>query len=83
MGWDANEKCAKSAVLGDRVSAGGQVGITSVNICSDVQIAAKAGVTKDIVKPGVISGYPANEHRTQLHYEATLRRLACGKGGKK
>ncbi len=64
-----------SAELGNHVTVGGQVGISSVKIGDNVTIAAKSGVTKDIKDNSVVSGFPAQDHHEELKIQAKLRRL--------
>ena len=64
-----------SAKTGDHVIVGGQVGVDCVEICENVIVASKAGVTKNIIKPGVYSGFPAQEHQKQLKMEAKIRKV--------
>ncbi|MFT5171084.1 MAG: UDP-3-O-[3-hydroxymyristoyl] glucosamine N-acyltransferase [Candidatus Marinamargulisbacteria bacterium] len=63
------------AKLGDFVSVGGQAGVASVEVGSQVMIAAKAGVTHNISGQQVISGFPAWNHKSELKKEAFLRQL--------
>lgn len=48
-----------STTLGNRVSIGSNATILPVAICDDVVIGAGAVVTKDINKPGIYAGNPA------------------------
>jgi len=51
--------CAGSCTIGDRVVAsGGTILKDHVNICSDVYLMHRAGVVKDIKKPGMYAGSP-------------------------
>ncbi|MES2856925.1 MAG: UDP-3-O-(3-hydroxymyristoyl)glucosamine N-acyltransferase [Bdellovibrionota bacterium] len=50
---------AGSTKIGDRVIASGQSGVIDhMNICSDAVLLHRAGVTKDIEKPGAYAGLP-------------------------
>ena len=45
---------------------------------NSASLAATAGgdsVTKNIIKPGVYSGFPAQEHQKQLKMEAKIRKV--------
>lgn len=50
---------AGSTKIGDRVMTSGQTGILDhINVCSDVVLVHRAGVTKDIHVPGAYGGLP-------------------------
>lgn len=50
---------AGSTTIGDRVMTSGQTGIIDhVSVCSDAVLLHRAGVTKDVEKPGVYAGLP-------------------------
>jgi UDP-3-O-[3-hydroxymyristoyl] glucosamine N-acyltransferase len=67
---------AGSTEIGDNVVMGGQVGVNDhVKICSNTMIGAQAAVMGDIQKPGVYSGYPARDHRSQLRLLAMQHKL--------
>ena len=67
---------AGSSVLGKRVTMGGYAAVADhVNIGDDVIIAGKAGVTKDVVSGTIVSGFPAQDHKAELHFWAKLKRL--------
>lgn len=65
-----------SSELGDHVMIGGQAGIDSSSITSHVVVAARAGVTKSITSPGIISGFPAWNHKSELKKEAFCRKIS-------
>lgn len=65
-----------SATIGHHVVIGGQAGINGVNVGSQTQIAAKSGVTKDILPGSIVSGYPAWDHQQELKKEAFIRTLS-------
>ena len=63
---------------------GGQVGIADhVHLCEGVTVASKSGVTKDINKPGIYVGFPAEPARSFWAQKAALRRFGnlAKKGG--
>jgi len=65
-----------SASVGNHVMMGAQVGIRDgISIGDHVVIMTQTGVTKSIPDRSVISGFPAQDHRTQQKYEAKLRKL--------
>ena len=68
---------AGSTELKDRVIMGGQSGaVGHVKIGEDAQIAARAGVSKDIPSgPCVWSGFPATIHTKELRMQASARKL--------
>ncbi len=48
-----------STVIGDRVTMGGQVGVAGhLRIHSDVTALARAGIVKNVLRPGVYAGFP-------------------------
>ena len=51
----------ESTQIGDRVSIGSNATLLPVSVCNDVVIGAGAVVTKDIAKPGVYAGNPAQK----------------------
>ncbi len=68
---------AGSVTLGDHVTVAGQAGFTGhLSIGENTVIMAKSGVTKDIPANSVVSGFPAQDHRREMAYQAFLRRLA-------
>ncbi len=68
-----------STRLGNYVVIGGQVGVAGhLDICDKASIMAKSGVTKDLVKPGYYTGYPAKplmEGRRLLVAPASVPKL--------
>ena len=68
---------AGSTELKNRVTMGGQAGaVGHVKIGEGAQIAARAGVCKDIPSgPCVWSGFPANIHTRELRMQASARKL--------
>lgn len=64
---------AGSAELGNNVTVGGQSGISNIKVGSNVIIASRSGVTKNIPDNLFISGFPAWEHKNELKKEAWLR----------
>jgi UDP-3-O-[3-hydroxymyristoyl] glucosamine N-acyltransferase len=68
---------AGSVTLQDRVYIGGQAGFNGhITVGENTVVMAKAGVTKDIPKNSVISGFPAQDHHQEMQFQAELRRLA-------
>lgn len=68
---------AGSVTLKDRVYVGGQAGFNGhITVGKNTIVMARAGVTKDIPANSVISGFPAQDHRKEMEFQATLRRLA-------
>jgi len=68
---------AGSTTLGDRVQMGGQSGVIGhLTVGNDVSIATRGAVTRDIPDGMTVSGYPAREHREELHREALINRLS-------
>ena len=68
---DVGEDCLLTAMLcvagstkiGDRVMTSGQTGILGhLNICDDVILVQRAGVTQDIREPGMYGGTPVQPH---------------------
>ncbi|MDZ4678684.1 MAG: UDP-3-O-(3-hydroxymyristoyl)glucosamine N-acyltransferase [Oligoflexia bacterium] len=58
---------AGSSKLGDRVITSGQTGILDhMNICSDVVLLHRAGITKDVDKPGAYAGLPLQPLQSYL-----------------
>lgn len=67
---------AGSTVLGDYVTLAGQTGVAGhLQIGDQVIAAGKSGITKDIPAGLKISGFPAQDHRSELKQQAALRRL--------
>lgn len=65
-----------SVTLKENVSIGGQAGFSGHNtIGENSVIMARAGVTKDFPPNSVISGFPAQDHRQEMAFQAALRRL--------
>jgi UDP-3-O-[3-hydroxymyristoyl] glucosamine N-acyltransferase len=67
---------AGSVTLGNGVFIGGMAGLQNkVNVGDGTVIMAKSGVTKDIPKNSVISGFPAQDHKKELEMQALMHRL--------
>lgn len=62
------------AVIGDNVQIYAQSAVNNVHIGDNTCIMAKSGVTKDVGADCIVSGYPAQNHMTELKYQAYLRR---------
>lgn len=68
---------AGSTRIGNRVMTSGQTGILDhVTICDDVVLVHRAGVTKDITKPGVYAGGPVQPVREYFRNTAAVHRIA-------
>lgn len=66
--------CAGSSKIGDRVITSGQTGILDhMNICSDSVFLHRAGVTKDVEKPGAYAGLPLQPLAEYLKNSAVVR----------
>ena len=66
-----------SVTLKDHVYVAGQAGFSGHNtVGENTLILARAGVTKDIGPNLVVSGFPAQDHRQEMAFQAALRRLA-------
>ncbi len=67
---------AGSTRIGNRVITSGQTGILDhITICDDVALVHRAGVTKDITKPGAYAGLPALPMREYMRNTAAARML--------
>ena len=66
-----------STKIGKGVMMGGQSGSAGhLNVADGVKVAARSGITKDIVKPNsTITGFPAAEHSTALRSQIHLKNL--------
>ena len=63
-------------VFEDRVTTGGQVGISNhLRVGKDSLLLARSGVTKDIPPRSVVSGFPAQGHKKEMETQAFLHRL--------
>lgn len=68
---------AGSTRIGNRVVTSGQTGILDhLTICDDVVLVHRAGVTKDITKPGVYAGGPVQPVREYFRSTAAVHRMA-------
>ena len=67
---------AGSVTLKDRVFVGGLVGFNNqVVVGENTIIMGESCVTKDIPPNSVVSGFPAQDHRQEMAFQAALRRL--------
>lgn len=65
---------AGSTTIGDRVMTSGQTGILDhMNVCNDVVLVHRAGVTKDIDVPGAYGGLPVQPLTEYMKNAAVLR----------
>jgi len=67
---------AGSSIVGDNVTMGGCVAISDhVEIGNNVVIAGRSGVTKNIPSDTIVSGFPARDHKKELHFWSKLRQF--------
>lgn len=67
---------AGSCVIEDGVIMAGQVGISDHRrVGAGTRLAVRAGVIRDVPSGITASGVPAQDHTTQLRFEAALRRV--------
>lgn len=67
---------AGSTTLGRNVVMGGQSAAAGhLNIAPFTTLAARSGVTKSIINPGVYSGFPLMEHKLWLKLQAKLAKI--------
>lgn len=65
---------AGSTKIGNRVMASGHTGVLDhMNICDDVVLVHRAGVSNDITKPGVYGGTPTQPLNEYMRNQAVLR----------
>ncbi|MCW8920902.1 MAG: UDP-3-O-(3-hydroxymyristoyl)glucosamine N-acyltransferase, partial [Sedimenticola sp.] len=68
---------AGSTTIGDRVIASGQTGVLDhLEICNDVVLLHRAGVTKSIDKPGAYAGLPVQPLPEYMKNTALMKRLS-------
>jgi UDP-3-O-[3-hydroxymyristoyl] glucosamine N-acyltransferase len=68
---------AGSTVIGNRVMASGQSGVLDhMQICDDVTLVHRAGVTSNIDQPGAYAGLPAQPLKEYVRSTAVFRMLA-------
>ena len=68
---------AGSTRIGDRVMASGQSGaLDHLEICSDVVLVHRAGVTKSIDKPGMYAGLPHQPFPSYMKNMAVMKNLS-------
>ena len=73
----AGFRVAGSSTIGDNLMAGGDVSISDhVDICDNVALAGRAGVTNDILKAGAYGGYPLEPLRDSLRTLANLTQVS-------
>lgn len=67
---------AGSVKIGDRFTSAGQIAVSGhLEVCDDVALGGKAGVTKNITKSGVYTGYPHTEHKNWLKQQVLIAKL--------
>ncbi len=67
---------AGSTQLGNRVITSGQTGIIDhVKVCDDAVLLHRAGVTKDLEKPGVYAGFPLQPLAEYMKTTASIKSL--------
>ena len=65
-----------SSKIGDGCVLAGMVGVSDHVVVGDrVTVAGRSGVTKDLSGGQIVSGYPAQEHRAENRFQASLRRV--------
>lgn len=68
---------AGSTRIGDRLVASGQVGVLDhLEICDDVFLVHRAGVTENIDQPGIYAGAPTEPYASYLRNSAVYRKLS-------
>ncbi len=68
---------AGSSQIGNRVITSGQTGIIDhVNVCDDAVLLHRAGVTKDVEKPGAYAGLPLQPISDYMKTVAAMKSLA-------
>ncbi|MCX6089567.1 MAG: UDP-3-O-(3-hydroxymyristoyl)glucosamine N-acyltransferase [Atribacterota bacterium] len=72
----AQSGVAGSSVIGNDVIMAGQSGVADhCTVGEGVQMAARTGVSSDIAGVSLISGFPAQNHQTELKEKAFIRKL--------
>lgn len=67
---------AGSTMIGDRVLIAAQAGVAQhLKVGSDTIVASRSGVDKDIAPGSMVSGYPIQNHRQELRFQAALRQV--------
>ncbi|WP_457564286.1 UDP-3-O-(3-hydroxymyristoyl)glucosamine N-acyltransferase [Caminibacter sp.] len=74
VGLSGSSKLGRNVVMGGQSATAGHLEITDF-----VTIAARGGVTKDVKKPGVYSGFPLMPHKTWLKLQGLLSRMLKSK----
>lgn len=68
---------AGSTVIGDNIMVGGDVAMSGhLNICDNVQIGGRSGITGDVKKPGPYSGYPLEPLKDSLKTLMALKHVS-------
>ena len=70
VGLSGSSKLGRNVVMGGQSATAGHL-----EIADFVTIAARGGVTKDVKKPGVYSGFPLMPHKMWLKLQAILSRM--------
>ncbi|MEO1941589.1 MAG: UDP-3-O-(3-hydroxymyristoyl)glucosamine N-acyltransferase [Campylobacterales bacterium] len=70
VGLSGSTKLGRNVVMGGQSATAGHL-----EIAPFTTIAARGGVTKSVLKPGVYSGFPLMEHRRWLKLQGLLSRL--------
>ena len=63
------------AKIGNNVQIGGQSGVTDISIGDGAIVTARSGVTTDVKQGEIVSGFPARNHKSELKFQAFLRKL--------
>jgi len=72
----AHTGIAGSTKIGRSCTIAGKVGIVGhIEICDDVIITAASNVSKSITKPGIYSGYRAQQQKDELKQQAILKNI--------
>ena len=72
----AQTAIAGSVRVGNNVTLAGQTGIDGhVTIGDGALVGARSGVTKDIRPGAVVSGFPAQDHRSELRERAAMKKV--------
>ncbi len=65
---------AGSVTIGAHTLIAGEVGFAEhVSVGAQSTLLARAGITKDVPEKSVVSGFPAQNHRDEIAYQARLR----------
>tara|TARA_A100001015_G_scaffold306081_1_gene399807 strand:- start:2721 stop:3704 length:984 start_codon:yes stop_codon:yes gene_type:complete len=72
----ANVGFSGSTIVGDHVMIGGQAGFAGhLKVGDKAIVFARSGVTKDIPDGAFVSGFPAQDHKEEMGFQAKIRRF--------